>query len=91
MQERVKVASKARPKPTTKARSKRITLEIDAKLAAAAAQKGIDLAAALEHALRRSLNAGPTKLLDDEEREAMEAMDSYVREHGSWTEGLKDT
>lgn len=86
MQERVKPASK--PKPRAKPQKKKVILEIDAKLAAAANAKGIDLATALEQALRRELTEASATPLGKDDREAIEWADRLVAEHGRWTDGL---
>ena len=74
MQERVK--TKAEPK------TNKVTLEIDAELAADAADKGIDLVAVLEHALRRALNVATP--LTGTECDNLKALERHVAEHGPW-------
>ncbi len=71
MQERVK--------PKTK-----VTLDIDATLAAAAAVNGVDLVSLLEQALAAQLRVGRKQALNDEDRSAIEATNRYVTEHGPW-------
>lgn len=79
MQERVKPAGKRKAEPKTK----KVTLAVDAKLAADAAEKGIDLVAALEQTLRRLLG-GNERSLSDADREALEWAERYMAEHGPW-------
>ena len=74
MQERVK------PK-------KKLTVEIDATLAAAAAAKGIDLSAELERALRRLL--GTSQAVSATRIGLAAALEQFVAEHGRWTDGLE--
>lgn len=76
MQERVKPSKK------------KLTVEIDATLAAAALAKGIDPALELERTLRRLLGAGQGSL-SDEDRAGIEALDRYIAQHGKWTDGLE--
>ena len=76
MQERVK------PK-------KKVTLEIDATLAAAAAAKGIDLASFIEQALRAELQEATPRGLSDDDRAAIEFHNRFEAEHGRWTDGLE--
>ena len=82
MQERVKPAGK--PKTGAGSGTKKVTFAIDARLAADAAAKGIDLAAVLEQALRLRLQAVNASGLTQGERESLEWAERYVAENGPW-------
>ncbi len=77
MQERVK--------PKTK-----VTLDIDATLAAAAAAKGVDLASLLEQALAAQLQASRTDTLSEADLLATEAYNRYIAEHGTLADSLRN-
>lgn len=78
MQERIK------PKP-----KKKVTLAIDATLAAAATAKGIDLASFLEQALQAKLQEAAPRGLNDDDRAAIEFHNRFEAEHGKWSDGLE--
>lgn len=78
MQERVKAIKKAkRPK-------RRVTLAIDATLAAAAEAKGIDLTTTLEQSLLRLLGQTAGGGLTEVERANLDWAERYVAQHGPW-------
>ena len=77
MQERVKPASKPKSK-------KKVTLAIDAALAADASAQGLDLASVLEQALQARLHVKGPRGLTDEELEGLKWSERYVAEHGPW-------
>jgi hypothetical protein len=77
MQERVK-------------RKSTVSLEIDADLAAAAVEAGLDLAPMLEHALAVRLACGSSGGLSDADRAAIDAHNRYIAEHGTLAESLRD-
>ncbi len=76
MQERVK--------PT-----KKVTLAIDATLAAAAEAKGIDLALLLERALKVEVQDGQGRGLSKDDKAAIDFHNRYEAKHGKWTDGLE--
>lgn len=77
MQERVK--------PTIK-----VTLDVDAAVVAAARANGYDLALIIEQAVRARIDASKAGPLSDADREAIEAHNRYIAEHGTLAESLRD-
>lgn len=78
MQERVNKPTKHRASTT------KVTLEIDSKLAAVAAAKGVDLAALLEAALIVGDGDRRRQSLGKEELAGLADLERYVAEHGQW-------
>ena len=72
---------KAKP-PGTKPKKKAVNLSIDAELAAEARSTGTNMSAILERALREELKAGRETIWREENREAIESSNAWVRENG---------
>jgi antitoxin CcdA len=75
-------------------KKRKISLSIDSDLLERAGQKGIDLADALENALRRYGCEDPV-IADaraaawrEENREAIEQSNRHIEKHGLWWDGL---
>lgn len=74
----------------------RVTLELDAESIAAAKEAGIDLSQLLVHALRRllpNLHAAQreeeARKWYEENKEAIDAHNKFVEEHGLFSDGLR--
>jgi antitoxin CcdA len=74
----------------------RVTIELDAESIAAAEAAGIDLSQLLVEALRRrlpNLHAAERAELDrrwqEENRQAIEAYNQFIEEHGLFSEGMR--
>jgi len=74
-----------------------VTLELDAETLSRAREAGIDLSALLERALRRELGLrlsdGDRKRMAqqwcEENKEAVDAYNEYVEQHGLWSDGKR--
>ena len=65
-------------------RKKAVNLSIDAELAAEAKEFGANMSATLERALREELRTQREQKWREDNREATESMNEYVRKHGLW-------
>ena len=63
-----------------------VNLTVDAQILDAAKRQGINLSAALEGELRRLTEAERIKRFQEEHREAFEAHNRFIEEHGIWSE-----
>lgn len=71
-----------------KPKTKKLTVEIDATLAAAAAAKGLDLSEELERALRRLLGSSKAAP-SDEDRASMDSYNRFIAEHGTLADAFR--
>lgn len=69
-----------------KRRKRAVNLSIDADLAAEAKAAGTNMSALLERALRAELRDARRRRWQEENREATESMNDYVRKHGLWSD-----
>lgn len=76
--------------------NERVTLELEAKVLAAARDAGLDLSELLSRAVRRclpQLDAAESAALDkqwqEENREAIEASNRMIEEHGLFSDGMR--
>ena len=67
-----------------------VNLSVDAEILAAAKAQGINLSAALESELRRLTKEERIKRFQEEHREAIEAYNRFIEEHGIWSEEYRN-